>query len=441
VPVPGATAARALTARRPAAWLALAMLAALPFTFFLADPLADRGAGFWRAALLLGYAALVCALPALLGRGSWPGPAVRPLRHLCMVLFLVQLGLGLRGIVWTAVHHELRLDQGQNTYRAVRLLLAGENPYGQRTILDLVTFDRRASQRRDAGYPPAGGPRAVERYWHTLSAADRDRILPPLASPSAEAIREGALLGYKYGPLDLLAALPLVMVFGPSGVPILNVLCFVAFIASVFLLLRDVGASPGARWLALALVLADPQVSWNFLLNTAMDIRVLLPLALAQRAFVQRRPLPLAAWLGAAAAVKLVPAVLYFPLLLAVNPPWTAIAVLAAVSAVALAPFFLWDATGALHNLLLWGFERGTDATSWIHGSTPALATGGRALLAVITLLLATRLARPRTAAHCPFRGLFLLQVAVILGSGMFHNDYLPWLTYLAAASIAARAP
>jgi hypothetical protein len=408
-------------------WALVLLLWSLPLALFRWD----WGAGRMRALVLLVMAGAL-GLAVRAGRPLRPPPP-RSLRALCAALLLAQLAVGLESVVWTARHGDIRLDQGQNGYRAVQTLLRGENPYGLGAVLDLVAYRAREPMRRRAGFAPV--PRVlVERYWRTLDPADRERVLPVRAPMSAEARREAAMLGYKYGPADLLAALPLVALFGQAGMPLLNVLCLLLLAPAVFLLLRAAGVGQAGCWLGLALVLGDAHLAWSCLHLSAMDVRVLLPLVLSLRAFIRMRPVAGGAWLGVALATKIVPAVIFLPLLVAAGS-WAAAGTCLAVVVLLFGPFLLWDPAG-VHDLVLWGLERTTDSTSWLHQAPPLAALAGRVVLGVAGVALAWRLARGAPAPAQRFRDLALLVLVAMLGSGMLHNNYLPWATFLIAATL-----
>ena len=77
----------------------------------------------------------------------------------------------------------IKLDQGQTTYRAARLLLMGENPYGFGALIDFQAVKDRWPQRDAAGIGArvarADLEGALADYDRSLSAEARAVILPP----------------------------------------------------------------------------------------------------------------------------------------------------------------------------------------------------------------------------------------------------------------------
>jgi hypothetical protein len=410
-------------------WLLLGCAYAVSLLFLTHD----WGAGIDRAVLLLLLAGLaLLARPGLAAPPAGDGPPLlRSLQVASAACLAASVAVGASSVVYSATHGDIRLDQGQNTYRAARLLLRGEDPWGQGMILDLVAFRERARERGAAGYPV--GRSDTAGYWRTLSESDRAALLRSPRAPSAASKREAALLGHKYGPADVLSAVPFVVVFGEAGIPLLNLLCWLGFVATFFHLLRDLDVAPAARWAALLFVVADPHATWNYLYNSASDIRALLPLALAVRAWARRRPVTLGAWLGVSFCVKLLPAALYLPLAVAMPAALPAFAV---VVAILMTPFVMWDAYGIVHLLFLYPLlYRAPDTTSWL-----GMVQGGptiaalRAAFAAAALFFGARVALRR--ARAPLRDLAVLTVLAILSGSQFHNNYVSWLPWIFALAV-----
>src|SRR5262249_42670287 len=131
------------------------------------------------------------------------------------------------------------------------LLDRGENPYGERTIADLSAyFDRKSHLKRAGVYSPRSET-LMEQYWRTLDLGVRDKLLGAGAAATGEARAQLSLLGYKYGPADLVLAIPFVRLFGPAGVPLLNVLCSLGFAAACWAFLRALPIRAAGVWTAL----------------------------------------------------------------------------------------------------------------------------------------------------------------------------------------------
>src|SRR5260370_23886039 len=147
--------------RRAIAWTRLlAQLAALVlFGRFLQGH--DWEWGRERCALLAALAL------AVLFNGS-PARIAIASRSLLVALWmaaLLALGLsartGIETLLHTASTGEIRLDQGQNTLRAARLFLRGENPYARGQLLDLAAYFTRFPQRAQAGLLARANPEEV----------------------------------------------------------------------------------------------------------------------------------------------------------------------------------------------------------------------------------------------------------------------------------------
>jgi uncharacterized membrane protein len=207
----------------------------------------------------------------------------------------------------------------------------------------------------------------------------------------------------------------------------------------VVLALVLAGSLAGEAFLmALAALLLDPQVLRNFLYFTASDVWPLLFGAAAFLAARKRAPVAMGAALALALGSKLVPAVLYLPLL-ATHRSWRAGATCAAVSALLYVPLAGWDGTGLAHDLLLWPMAMAPDDTSWVADVPPLAADAARLALGAAMVWIVLNWSRGHEA-----RRLAMLALLAAAAAPQFHNNYVPWfslwMVLAAAETLAGRA-
>lgn len=391
--------------------------------------------------LLLGAAAFFARSPA--GRLRLrAGPILVPLWALALWLTGATLVSGAKSVIHSARTGEIKLDQGQNTLRAARLLRRGESPYARWQLLDLEAYYTRGRQRDAAGLgtPGLDVRAALGRFWTLLDPADRRALLPPTETKAARA--EGALYGYKYGPLLPLVTAPADALFGPGAVMGLQLVLYAAWILLLALGLRATGVEPGAVPLALIALALEPTAAANFLDASASDVWVLAASAGAVLAYLRQRPVALGLCTAAALACKVFPAVLLLPFLL-VRPRRAGLLALALGLAMLFGPFALWDAGGLFANLVLWPSQMGADNTGWSWYVAPALQTAARALLLSLLVALSGWFVRSQRAAaaqaEAPYGFLALGGALSICAGAAFHNNYAAWVTAPAiCAAVAA---
>jgi len=421
-----------------------------------------------------GIAVAALALFAL----RWPW---RPLRLLSTWPALAIAGLCALGALWVDVRAgqesleharltgEIRLDQGQNLLRAAQLLRRGDDPYGRGALIDLEAFINRRRERAALQMNPALPPGqvfpALNYYGRSPDRSVAEALLPKPAPGAPEAAqREYSLLGHKYGPLPVLVTLPFVS-RGPACVPALQLAAFLLWIAALAWALRApvLRLAPAAVLLALALVLAEPQVARNYLFNSASDAWGLGFCALALGAQLRGKRTLAAVAAALALGCKMFPAALFAPLLLAPWPPsasgarqtWLevrrALLAFAGVLALLYGPFLLWDARGLWLNIVAWPSLMGPDNTGWLFYATqlaPAARAGLLLLIGALSLWNVVRL-RPALAQRPPWKlapvdatrlfGHFaLVSTCAVLAGSAFHNNYVPWVTSWAFCSLAA---
>jgi hypothetical protein len=367
--------------------------------------------GVVRALLVLAVAALLVGL-RIRPAGACPRLA-RAAAILAGLALAFDVGVAAVSIVHSARTGAIYLDQGENTRAAARMLARGENPYGARALIDTELY------RTAVPHPDMA---RAELARSTLDPGLRDALVP---APDHR-------FGHKYGPLNALLALPFVLAFGAAGIPLLNLLYFLGFVALVAHIVRRLGAPPLVRALVLLAVTADIVAVAVFLRNSAQDIGCMAACAAAVAADRDDRPDRAGLLVGLALAMKVVPAALFVPLL-ARRGRWRALALGVALALALHLPFLIWDAPGLLYNLLGWSLVRPANTTSWIHFAPPALAALGRGLLALVALALVVDLVRDGPS----FSGLALLTAAVLLAGSSLHDNYVPWLSWLVYLALA----
>lgn len=343
---------------------------------------------------------------------------------------------------------DVRMDQGQDTLRAARVLRRGEDPYGRGQLLDPIAFTALGPHRAALGLGPTLEPGQVDatlaRYWATLEPSLRARLLPASEAPQAQA--ELSLYGFKYGPLLPLVTAPVEARLGAASVPLLQLALWALWMGLLALCLAASGVEPGAVPLALFALGLEPTIAHDFLYLTASDLWALTALAGALLAFLRGRNLPLGLCAAAALGCKAFPGVLVVPLLFARGfaqdrglPPlrryraalWAALAL-----GVLYLPFALWDLRGLWTNLVVGPSRMAPDNTGWAFYAPPALIPLVRAGLALALVALSVWFVR--RGGRQPFAYLAGASALAILQGATFHNNYASWFTGWAACAVAA---
>ena len=422
----------------PPAWrlagaLALVPAASVAFRFL------DWGAGPARG-LILFEALLAMALLGCPGRAATVGPRLSLLVNAVLAAAMaIWLAAGVRTIADVARGGAIPLDQGQTTFRAARLLLRGQNPYGAGALVDFQTFFDRLPAREAAGIGPtlprAALNPALAAYDRDLSAKARAPLLPA-APASGPAALEAHLVGYKYGALLPLLALPIAAAKFPAGIMALNALAAVLTLAALYALMRgEVGDERLAR-LGLAALLCDNTILFNYVEKSATDVFALLACAGAALAAQRGRPGLAGAALGLGFGCKIFPCALMLPLLLKGGRARPAL-IFAAVTAAIYLPFALADVSGLLHNVFLWPAYLGLDSTSWLAFAPPGTAVIARAVgLAGMALAWGRHLTGREPSLY---RTLAIVALLALVSSGAFHNNYVPWASIWIVAALVER--
>jgi len=211
-------------------------------------------------------------------------------------------------------------------------------------------------------------------------------------------------------------------------------------LAAIWALARGAGASRAVATLVLCGLMLNPQMVKNFVVYTATDIWPLM-LGLLAALLVQRGNRTSGALLiGLAIGCKIVPGVLFLPLLAGRPDARSSLAFLVGLVAPAL-PWLLFDAQGFLLNAMLWAGLADPDPSSWTFGLAPGLVLAGKAAFAAAALasaLWATLALSRNRNAYLPMA--LLAMLVIPLGSS-FHNNYLSWFIVWSVLAIAAASP
>ena len=327
-------------------------------------------------------------------------------------------------------------DQAQSVIEALGLLRHGINPWASTTILDHVAYPL-AVDELDAipecqaasgdALPPTNAEHQILSGRSNATAA-----LPHLrALPECARLRHlFSALGFKYGPVMLLFYWPFVTLLGPAGFPIAHLLLFAA---CCLLVARWAGRGHDPFKTATALIplVWSTQLTWNALIQGHLD---LLPVFLACCCLVlceQRQFGTAAVCLGVSIGAKLLPGLLFVPLLLKAPRRFLAVAALTVLAA--FGPVAIWDWSGLWHNFA-YPFLRGPDSTAlaFLLGPQARLAASAGSLLVAGWLAVRAHVRRwDLTGSLNWLMGAHLLT----LGSGStFHNNYLVWLLPILSA-------
>jgi hypothetical protein len=357
-------------------------------------------------------------------------------------ILLVTAGLSSIGASAYAIQkslrtHRIELDEGETTWRAARMLWLGQNPYGYRAIVDHAVFLERLEPLAAAGLAPAIPKPEVlptlEEYDRTLDPDLERRLLPIGSDNEASRPLDANILGYKYGPLVMLATAPFVPLGVPAVVAALNIAACFGLFAAMFCAMREASGQPALAIMGLIALLIDPSIRWNYLLLTATDVWPLLLSSFAVLNFYRGKMKACAIFLALAFGFKIFPSALLLPLLLKSRSPWP-IALFAIVVTIIYAPWFLWDPVGILDNVFLWPTLMPKDSTSWLYYAPSEITLIARfAGLAGVAVLWLRYLKGSDT---CLFWTLAMINICVLLAGGAFHNNYVPWVSIWIAAAL-----
>jgi hypothetical protein len=413
----------------------------------------DWGRGLLRGLLLLCVAA-IALIPAVITL-SFHGPkfSYKPSNSLgvaAATLVLIGFGFhlyqGFHTLRLSSVQHRVWLDEGEDTVHAIRFLLRGVNPYGQRTMVDPAAYraamDELATKPFCADISASALNAAAEHFWQDPQGlvAEMPGLFPViLDDPRCAKVRwRFSTLGYKYGPFALGLYLPFVLALGEGGIYAAHLLLFIAL--SILMWTIAYRMARGDLFLASLpfIILYLPSIlRVNILILSAVDLGPTLLALLAIWALYctpGSRAQLAGAMLGLSLASKVAPAIFYLPLLSRTDPAsWVFIGLVA--SAVTL-PFLIWDAKGLVDNWLIFGFARSGDTTSPMFFLNPAQKL-------TVTVVVVGIIGAAALFGHLkrwPITAALLLLAAAHLGAigiaPILHNNYFVWVLPVLALSM-----
>jgi len=408
--------------------------------------LLDWGQGYLRFVLIITLAGLTGVLWHYSHRLelSLKGPSAHRATWLLVVLCMAAISANVM-TASSALRHvhtndEILLDQGRINYRAVNYLRSGVNPYATDTTLEEpVVFENFQLYREHecttwpAGYPgneQAFKAQIFDPYWSSMEP-DRSGQVRPQSIDNTDKCRPVhdayKRLALKYAPVTLAIYTPFVLMADKAGIYWAHLFLVAALACVLVYSVNRYCENPGLIGTAVLVgLLAPDTIRWNTLWLTASDLPATLFGFLAVVLLGKGKRDASAVMIGLACASKLMPGLIYLPLLLAMRPrQWLLFAL---AFGLPLLPFVLWDAEGVFQNLFLFNLVRPTDSTALFH-FLPEAAHLPIRLLALVALL-GTVLWAHRTRWTLDATLLYLLVGHLLVWSvgGIFHNNYQLWI-------------
>jgi hypothetical protein len=408
---------------------------------------ADWRHGILRGVLLTLMLAGLLALKSFRPQAALPGDekAVSgSLKALLLAAFAV-LMVGVGSSTLTVRLGDAHFDIPANVLRSAQYLWRGESPYAAGMLLDPGSYRQRADIRKAAGigaeFPDDQVMDKGDIFWDTLDPDLRRKLLPAPTNGDPIALREYSILGYKYGPVPLLAVAAVLPVLGPVSVPLIILLCTIVWAWATSSIMQRVGWEKTWATAAACLVLFDPHVAFSILFANAVDIWPMLFGTLGVLALMTGRPVLLGVMLALAVSSKIFPGAIYLPMLLMLRPS-RAITAFVVVAVAMHLPWLIWDPRGFYYNVILWPTLMLPDSTSWVFYVSKEVALVIRlALLAAIGCVSLWLIVYG--GARRLFWSLAFLNLAVALAGSGIHNNYLPWFSgwYVLALIVYLLAP
>lgn len=430
--------------------IALAVALFLVDVMSLAFEIVWQEHGLWRMAMMAAFVPALIAMKRypLQPMGAAPGPLFRKIVLASFIAFILfDVGAAIYQIHYSVEVNDVRLDQGANIYRADLLLLKGTNPYGRGELLDMYAYEQRAAIRKQAGYDTHLSPEETsdlsKRYWQTLDSGMQQKLLPPPPPGNAEAELEYSQMGYKYGPTILLLTAPLVWLMGPAAVTASTILAFFVVCFTVWKIMRVTGADKITAMIATSGVIFNFELVNFFIMLIASDIWSLMFGFFALLSALRGNRTWPGVWIGLAIVSKLVPGLLFMPIMFMRPFSWKNWALLFATMALCLAPWLARDAQGFWANVVLWSANMQPDISTWVPYAPPELVRPIKAVMTCVTIVIGLIACRDMYKNERAYGMMAMLAMAIItIGSG-FHNNYLSWFmiwVVMAAAEWACLA-
>lgn len=401
----------------------------------------DFDHGLLRGFLLIGLLALVVIPKWLLNRYKLTiashGIINWLMATVVMLTVITHLNIALDSIAVTSESNHIKLDQGQNVYRALLLLQNGQNPYASNAFLDIDYYNELLKKwyykEKSINFHTDPLP-VIESYWQTLDPRALPCIFPVITSAEhAPTIkRDFSTLGAKYGPVTLLGYYPFIKMAGKAGIFWAHLVFFLLLVTIVALLAwRLSNKNIALTCLGLSIILLPSHIRWNTLTLSASDLLPSILSLLFLTFHLQKKPFFASLFLGLAISSKLIPGILFLPFLLSYPKKYWPIT--PAIISACFLPFLALDANGFINNIIIFNSVRPTDSTALFH-YLPAFAKA-LTMIIVFTTLIWTFWILHKNKYQTELSLLFLIlaSTGLFLVAKIFHNNYLVWFLPLIA--------
>lgn len=409
-----------------AAWLAVS------FFIFSYIHRYNYGYGRERATLLLLLCAVFLIAPMLWRRFRLEQPSGPVWTGLVLMVAVVALGINIRESVVSIGQvlktNQIPSDQSYAAIHSINLLKEKVNPYGQTVLVP----------SHDLGPLLDKGKAHGHCFDEPLSRITSHEMLVTRIknTPECESLRvEIRSMGFKYGPVLLLAYWPFVSLFGHAGVLILHVLCFLALVG--FLCWYGYSSRMTAASIGFLVIVSILPADFRLcVLNQGhTDI---LPTLLAFTGllfWIRGRPSAMGAVLvGLSLAAKTMPGLLYAPLLLRSRKE--ALTLIGVVAFIAL-PFLVLDPRGFWYNLSYPFFLRYEDSTSLAYYLSETLQHGVLAGSLALIAFFFIRLVRQGWLFSGALNFLVVAHIGAFVTASVFHSNYMVVLFPLLAVILS----
>ena len=337
---------------------------------------------------------------------------------------------------------KIELDQGETAWRSARLLAIGRNPYGYGEIVDYYVYAHNLDNLSKNGLGPEVNKAklldSLIEYDRTLDPTLRHRLLPIETKIGSTRPLEVNILGYKYGPLAPIILFPFVHLGISAIVPTLNNIACIGMFITLFFIMYNSTNNLQCSLIGLIVLFMDPAIRMYYILLTANDVWPLLFCSICVYFYYKGKMNLCAIFLAIAFCFKIIPSVLFVPLLLKSRSPLP-VSLFLGVVAIIYGPMFFWDPIGIFYNVLLWPILIPKDNSSWIFYVPPylSLIATSLAFAGIITLWFRF-LAGHETRL---FWTLAVVNLLVILVAPVFHTNYLPWTSIWIVAALVEGTP
>ncbi|MCX8505335.1 MAG: glycosyltransferase 87 family protein [Alphaproteobacteria bacterium] len=390
-------------------------------------------------------------------------------KHGSWFLFFLVIIVGARSVWLVYERDRIRLDQGETSYNAARLLahagLKDGNPYGRYALVDHTAYWQYHSE-----YAPNDNStydqvtQSLKKYFLNFDPQLYQSLLPNRATnnpPSSDATTPAANwthpLGYKYGPVIFGAHFLTVPLLGRGAVMVLNTVAYLIYLWAMARVIRHYVAHQGLALFVLWLVATEPNTR-GMLGNSATDIYPLAFIALAWWGWLCGRGWLLGGALGLAVMSKIAPTVMALPLLALPHPLYAGRKIVAAtvtligVAGIFCVPFILADAQGFVANYLLWPLAMEGDGSGWSqfysHTTQQSVRFMALGCIALSWLMLYWRQYRHyvlpgRGENNVPIHSVALAVYCFSLGliwlsGSVLHSNYFTWAAGFALIYVAS---